>query len=145
MNKLKTQIWTQEQQNHQRMFRDHAFKLEEMIPSRGVADQLLDLYLTTFETTYRIFHAPTLLRQYETFWAAGTTETVLLAKLLALMAVSSGFYSPVTKLDDGQPLHQAAARWLIGRAVLGDVGVRGFQHQHGLAAGAVSLDNCATV
>lgn len=113
MNKLKTQIWTQEQQNHQRMFRDHAFKLEEMIPSRGVADQLLDLYLTTFETTYRIFHVPTLLQQYETFWAAGTTETVLLAKLLALMAVSSGFYSPVTKLDDGQPLHQAASRWLM--------------------------------
>ena len=113
MNKLRRQIWSREQQNHQRAFRDHAFKLEEMIPVRGVADQLLDLYLATFETTYRLFHVPTLLQQYETFWAAGTTETVLLAKLLALMAVSSGFYSPATKLDDGQLLHQAAARWLM--------------------------------
>lgn len=113
MNKLRLQVLAQEQQNHQRTFREHAFKLEEMMPTRAVVDQLLDLYLVTFETTYRILHVPTFKQQYETYWATGTIDTVFLAKLFASMAASSCFYSPAIKLEDGEPLHQAGARWLI--------------------------------
>lgn len=113
MNKLRQQVLAQEQQNHQRTFREHAFKLEEMMPTRAVADQLLDLYLATFETTYRIFHVPTFKQQYETYWATGTVDTVFLAKLYAAMATSSCFYNPAIKLEDGEPLYQAGARWLI--------------------------------
>ena len=113
MNKLRLQVLTQEQQNHQRTFREHAFKLEEMMPARAVADQLLDLYLATFETTYRILHVPTFRQQYETFWTTGAVDMVFLAKLLASMAASCCFYSPAIKLEDGEPLYQAGARWLI--------------------------------
>lgn len=112
MGRLKTQLWSRERQDHQRAYREHAFKLEEMLPSRAVADQLPDLYMSTFETTHRILHVPTFLQQYETYWAdPRNADMVFLAKLLALMAVSSCFFSSATKLDGRESLYQTAARW----------------------------------
>lgn len=59
MKQFKRGLWSQENQDHQRAFREQAFKLEDMVPPRNVADQLLQLYLETFETTYRVLHVPT--------------------------------------------------------------------------------------
>ena len=100
MNRLKVQVWSRERQDHQRAYREHAFKLDEMVPERGVVDKLLDLYLSTFETTYRILHIPTFLQQYEDYWMGPqNADMAFLAKLLALMAISSSFYTPATKLN----------------------------------------------
>ena len=39
-----------------------------LLPSRAVADELIGLYLTYIESTHRILHVPTILRDVETFW-----------------------------------------------------------------------------
>lgn len=71
MKKFKVKLWPRESQDHQCAFREQAFKLDEMVPSRKVADQLLRLYLDTFETTFRVLHIPTFLQQYKNYWASG--------------------------------------------------------------------------
>lgn len=114
MNRLKVQVWSRERQDHQRAYREHAFKLDEMVPERGVVDRLLDLYFSSFETTYRILHLPTFMQQYEDYWVQPqNTDMAFLAKLLASMAIGSCFFTPATKLNGTESLHQAAARWIM--------------------------------
>lgn len=95
MKSFKCELWSRESQDHQRAFREQAFNLIEMVPERNVADQLLQLYLNTFETTYRILHIPTFLKQYEAYWAdtdPSKLDIGFVAQLLAVMAVGSCFY-----------------------------------------------------
>ncbi|BCR92288.1 putative C6 transcription factor [Aspergillus chevalieri] len=114
MEKLKHQMWSRERQNHQRTYRDHAFRLEEMVPARPFADQLVHLYLSTFETTHRILHYQEFMRQYEAYWTDPmNADTVFLAKLLAVMAVGSSFYSPETKPTGRESMHQTTSRWIM--------------------------------
>ncbi|CAG7925158.1 unnamed protein product [Penicillium olsonii] len=40
-----------------------------MLPSRGVVDELMSLYLTYIESTHRILHVPSFLREVDEFWA----------------------------------------------------------------------------
>ncbi|PWY65009.1 C6 transcription factor [Aspergillus sclerotioniger CBS 115572] len=112
---FKGELWSRERQEHQRAFRDKPPTLEEMVPPRHVADELLNLYLTTFETTHRILHIPTFLEQYENFWAGlQPREPSFVAKLLALMAASCCFLSPTTKINGEGPVYQTAAEWIAG-------------------------------
>ncbi|KAI9927297.1 hypothetical protein MW887_003684 [Aspergillus wentii] len=114
MRKFKKEVWNREREEHQRAYRDQAFKLEEMIPSKEIADELLELYLTTFETTYRILHVPTFLRQYELHWSGSQpTDMVFIAKLLVLMAASSCFYSQNTRINERSTLQRAAVGWTM--------------------------------
>ncbi|KAF7592394.1 hypothetical protein BBP40_000312 [Aspergillus hancockii] len=102
-----------EKQDHQRV---NAFTLEEMLPHRRVADELVNLYLSTFETAYRVLHVPTFLKQYEAYWTSactGTTDTAFIAKLLAVMAASSCFFSSTTRLNEKDTLHSAAGGWIM--------------------------------
>ena len=114
LKKLRGEVCSREQQDHQRVYREKAFSMEEMVPHRRVADELLSLYLSTFETTYRILHVPTFLKQYDAYWA-GTEQVdmVFLAKLLALMAASSCFFGPTTRLNETDTLHSSASAWII--------------------------------
>lgn len=114
LKKLRGEVCSREQQDHQRVFRERAFSMEEMIPHKRVADELLSLYLSTFETTCRILHVPTFLKQYDAYWA-GTEQgdQVFLAKLLALMAASSCFFGPTTRLNETDTLHSSASAWII--------------------------------
>ncbi|RAL13235.1 putative C6 transcription factor [Aspergillus homomorphus CBS 101889] len=112
---FKGEVWARERQDHQRAFRNKSWNLEEMVPPRHVADELVNLYLSTFEMTYRILHVPTFLEEYEAYWTAtGPRDRCFVAKLLALMAASSCFLSPTTKIDGGEKLHEAAAEWIAG-------------------------------
>ncbi|KAJ5334595.1 hypothetical protein N7541_004437 [Penicillium brevicompactum] len=43
--------------------------LVAMLPSRGVVDELISLYLTYIESTNRILHVPSFLREIDAFWA----------------------------------------------------------------------------
>lgn len=114
LKKSKGELWSREKQDHQRAYREKAFTLGEILPPRRVADELLNVYLATFETTYRILHVPSFLEQYEAYWKdTGSTDMVFLAKLLALMAASSGFFSPATRLSEKETLHTAAAGWVV--------------------------------
>ncbi|THC93032.1 hypothetical protein EYZ11_007486 [Aspergillus tanneri] len=114
MKKLKGEVWSRERQDHQRAYREKAFTMEKMIPDRRVADELLNLYLSTFETTYRILHVPTFRKQYEMFWSSSEkTDMIFVAKLLALMAASSCFFGPTTRLNENDTLHRSASAWII--------------------------------
>ncbi|PLN80381.1 putative C6 transcription factor [Aspergillus taichungensis] len=114
LKKSKGELWSREKKDHQRAYREKAFALGEILPPRRVADELLNVYLATFETTYRILHVPSFVEQYEAYWdGTGTTDMVFLAKLLALMAASSGFFSPTTRLSEKETLHTAAAGWVV--------------------------------
>ncbi|KAI9376516.1 hypothetical protein BJX61DRAFT_530813 [Aspergillus egyptiacus] len=73
----------------------HTPKLEELLPDRSLAEQLMKLYFSTFETTVRILHLPSFIEQWDLFWGSLQGQTdgsfssdIFIAKLLALMACS---------------------------------------------------------
>ncbi|KAJ5739122.1 hypothetical protein N7533_011906 [Penicillium manginii] len=114
MKKFKCEMWSQESKDHQSAFREQAFKLEEMVPPQQVADHLLRLYLDTFETTFRILHIPTFLKQYTDYWAAGQkSESAFIAQLLAVMAAGSCFYTPSAEQDDRDSYQKPAMKWIM--------------------------------
>src|SRR5689334_7814729 len=62
--------------------------LLRLIPDRQTTDSLVRCYIDTFETTYRILHVPTFLRQYESIWKDPPEFTSsFLVVLLLVMAV----------------------------------------------------------
>ncbi|KAK1147160.1 hypothetical protein N8T08_001899 [Aspergillus melleus] len=77
-------------------------RLEELVPSRNVADTLVNLYFSSFETTFRILHRPQFMSEYVDYWNTQrpsgnrAPRTLFVAKLLALMACSSNFYESQT-------------------------------------------------
>jgi hypothetical protein len=114
MKKLKTDLWSRETEDHQRNFREQAFMLNEMVPQRPVADHLLQLYLDTFETTYRILHTPTFLKQYADYWAnTQPIDMAFVAQLLAVMAAGSCFYVPPPGHDDRDTFQKPAMKWIM--------------------------------
>ncbi|KAJ5160764.1 uncharacterized protein N7482_007768 [Penicillium canariense] len=114
MKKFKCEMWSRESQEHQRSFREQAFKLEEMVPSRTITDQLLQLYLDTFETTYRILHIPSFLKQYAEYWANPQKPDVgFIAQLLAVMAAGSQFYLPSPERDERDAYQKPAIKWMM--------------------------------
>jgi hypothetical protein len=114
MKQFKTELWSRETQDHQREFREQAFKLNEMVPSRKVVDHLVQLYLDTFETTYRVLHMPTFFKQYEDYWAnTQPIDMAFVAQLLAVMAAGSCFYVPPSGDDDHDIFQKPAIRWIM--------------------------------
>jgi hypothetical protein len=39
-----------------------------LLPTRDIADRQVNLYIKTFETTYRILHVPTFMEEYNKYW-----------------------------------------------------------------------------
>ncbi|CAG8144340.1 unnamed protein product [Penicillium olsonii] len=114
MKRFKTELWSRETQDHQREFREQAFKLNEMVPPRAVVDHLLRLYLDTFETTYRVLHTPTFLKQYSDYWANPQSPDMgFVAQLLAVMAAGSCFYVPPPGRDECDIFQKPAIRWIM--------------------------------
>jgi len=73
-------------------------ELESLIPSRALADYLIDLYFSTFENTLRILHVPSFMIEYNAFWIScgersgcKSCTDVFAAKLLASMTCASCF------------------------------------------------------
>ena len=63
-------------------------KLLRLVPLREESDNLVRIYLKDFETTFRVLHIPTFLRQYEAFWAApNEARTDFLVILVLVLAV----------------------------------------------------------
>ncbi|KAL4878227.1 fungal-specific transcription factor domain-containing protein [Aspergillus karnatakaensis] len=115
MKKFRGELRTRETQEQERVKNGKALQLEEMLPPRNIADELLNLYISTFETTYRILHLPSFLREYETYWTApGSADTVFTAKLLSLMAAASCFINSATTVNGKDTLHDVAVGWILG-------------------------------
>ncbi|KKZ58609.1 hypothetical protein EMCG_05505 [[Emmonsia] crescens] len=77
------------------------------LPQRDIADKLVDCYLRTTETIYRILHIPTFKRDYEEVWLNGATpDTTFLVQLKLVLAIGATIY------DDTFSLRASAIRWV---------------------------------
>ncbi|KAJ6151524.1 hypothetical protein N7470_007121 [Penicillium chermesinum] len=113
LKKFKSELWSRDSENHQRAFREQAFRLEEMVPARTVADQLVQLYLDTFESSYRILHIPTFLNQYAAYWTSPEHDMKFTAQLLAICAAGSCFYVPLPGHEQHDEYQQPAMKWIL--------------------------------
>lgn len=79
------------------------------LPPKDVADKLVDCYLQTTETIYRILHVPTLRRDYEALWVSDTEpDTVFLVQLKLVLAIGATTY------DEQFSLRASAIQWVYG-------------------------------
>ncbi|RDW76881.1 putative Zn(II)2Cys6 transcription factor [Aspergillus mulundensis] len=77
------------------------------LPPKGVADELVDCYLRTIETTFRVLHVPTFKTEYDALWVSdaqpSTAFTVQLKLVLALGAIT---------YDERFSMRPSAVRWV---------------------------------
>ncbi|KAK0722143.1 hypothetical protein B0T26DRAFT_641820 [Lasiosphaeria miniovina] len=77
------------------------------VPTRPVADVLINGYLRTFETVYRILHVPSFLAEYERYWEQPHMATQAFIVLMQVcMAIGACFH------DDTYSLRAQATGWI---------------------------------
>lgn len=77
------------------------------LPPKAIADELLDCYLQTSESIYRVLHVPSFRRDYESIW--GTESEVdkpFLVLLKLVLAIGAATY------DENFTLRPSATRWV---------------------------------
>ncbi|KAJ5721010.1 uncharacterized protein N7483_008944 [Penicillium malachiteum] len=115
------------QRRLQRTYQTHAQMnsepqgLESMIPARPITDELVQIYLSTFETTLRILHVPQFLAEYEEFWNSTDqpssndwSRDVFAAKLLGVLICATPLVDTEISTDEdrSQVSNRAAKGWL---------------------------------
>ncbi|KAI1084576.1 hypothetical protein F5B20DRAFT_591586 [Whalleya microplaca] len=77
------------------------------LPTKDVADELVDCYLRTTETVYRILHIPTFKKMYEALWVSGSnSDAAFLVQLKLILAIGATAY------DEQFSLRTLAIRWV---------------------------------
>ncbi|KAK2812413.1 hypothetical protein FQN50_001414 [Emmonsiellopsis sp. PD_5] len=77
------------------------------LPPRDVADKLVDCYLRTFESVYRVLHVPTFKRDYDALWAPGSEPpTSFLVQLKLVLAIGATTY------DEKFSMRSSAIHWV---------------------------------
>ncbi|GAB1321002.1 Transcription factor domain-containing protein [Madurella fahalii] len=77
------------------------------LPASDLADELVDCYLRTIETVYRIQHIPTFMRDYEALWRSDAdTDASFLVQLKLVLAIGATTY------DERFSLRSSAIRWV---------------------------------
>lgn len=78
------------------------------LPMRELADVLVDRYLQTIETVYRIVHIPTFREQYRSLWdtAREKRDRSFIVQLKLILALGTVTY------DDDFSLRRQAVRWI---------------------------------
>ncbi|RDL38255.1 Uncharacterized protein BP5553_02595 [Venustampulla echinocandica] len=77
------------------------------LPPKNVADELVDCYLRTTETVYRVLHVPTFKRDYGALWLSDTEpDTAFLIQLKLVLAIGASTY------DEQFSLRVSAVRWV---------------------------------
>ncbi|KAH8900473.1 hypothetical protein GQ53DRAFT_128511, partial [Thozetella sp. PMI_491] len=77
------------------------------LPSKDVADELVDCYLRTTETVYRVLHVPTFRRDYEALWVANTEPDMGFIVLLKLVLANGA-----ATYDNKFSLRPSALQWV---------------------------------
>ncbi|KAK2762687.1 hypothetical protein FQN54_000861 [Arachnomyces sp. PD_36] len=73
--------------------------IHDLVPSREVADQLVEAYLRTFESVFRVLHIPSFLREYNDSWNNPKSSShEFVVKLLLVMAIGMVFLPERSKL-----------------------------------------------
>ncbi|SPO02031.1 uncharacterized protein DNG_04704 [Cephalotrichum gorgonifer] len=78
------------------------------LPAREVCDRLIDCYLQTSESLYRILHIPSFIRAYEAIWDSPDTvpNPAFLVQLKLVLAIGAPVY------DDTYSLRTPAVHWI---------------------------------
>ncbi|EEH35742.2 LOW QUALITY PROTEIN: hypothetical protein PAAG_00065 [Paracoccidioides lutzii Pb01] len=92
---------------------------KDLVPTRETADLLVQGYLRTFETVYRILHVPTFQQEYLQFWInPQSARPTFVVRLLLVMAFGTCFYKgqdvSITPRTTAAPWIYAAQAWLGG-------------------------------
>ncbi|KAF2012783.1 hypothetical protein BU24DRAFT_465141 [Aaosphaeria arxii CBS 175.79] len=87
--------------------------LRKLLPDQQTVTKMIDLYMNTFETTYRILHIPSFWQEYQIFWGPSEQcNSDLEAVVLAIVACVS-----VTRADEVTK-HQPNGSTFRNRAVV---------------------------
>ncbi|KAH7309764.1 hypothetical protein B0I35DRAFT_397873 [Stachybotrys elegans] len=80
------------------------------VPSRPVADTMAQHYFASFESSYRVLHAPSFWNEYEQYWENPemSSESARL-KILLVVAIGSGVNSHI---DDDISFRDMAVQWI---------------------------------
>ena len=88
-----------------------AMEFWQYVPPRAIAHQLVQSYLRTFETIFRVLHVPTFQQEYTQYWNSpqGASEFFVI-KLLLTMAIGTSFYQGPDNTD--YSLRDSASLWI---------------------------------
>ncbi|OBT42525.1 hypothetical protein VE00_06212 [Pseudogymnoascus sp. WSF 3629] len=88
-------------------FRDH-------VPPRETSDLLIQGYIRTFESVFRIIHIPSFMNEYEDFWVnPKAARDLYVIKLLLVMAIGTCFYQETSNSDPSlASLRAGATQWI---------------------------------
>ncbi|PGH00032.1 hypothetical protein GX51_06031 [Blastomyces parvus] len=106
--------------------------MNDLVPPREAADQLVSGYLRTFESVYRILHVPTFQQEYVQFWnSPQSASQAFVVRLLLVMALGTCFYngpdSSITPRITAARWIYAAQAWLGGPFEKSRVNIAGVQ------------------
>ncbi|KAJ5372489.1 hypothetical protein N7517_004495 [Penicillium concentricum] len=93
--------------------------LISMLPSRGVVDELVGLYITYIESTHRILHVPSFLRELDQFWAMldspASISTAFTVQVLLVLACAWNLadFSSLQSKSVGELKCQSAMEWTL--------------------------------
>ncbi|KAJ4290529.1 hypothetical protein N0V90_010746 [Kalmusia sp. IMI 367209] len=77
------------------------------LPPKSITDDLVDCYLRTHESVYRILHIPSFRRSYESLWVTDTEpDPTFIVQLKLVLALGAASY------DDNFTLRPSAIRWV---------------------------------
>lgn len=78
------------------------------LPPRDVTDKLVDCYLKSTESLYRILHIPSFKKEYEALWVSGASkpDSIFLVQLKLVLAIGATTY------DEGFSFRTQAVRWI---------------------------------
>lgn len=118
LERVKRGVWKKEPLNKPLPVPD-TMTLIILLPSRRVVDDLVILYLTYIESTHRILHVPSFLRELEHFWAQKETPDIVspafVVQLLLVLACAWNLADPDTlksKSDDSLKCY-TALEWIL--------------------------------
>lgn len=77
------------------------------LPTKDICDELVDCYLRTTETVYRVLHVPTFRKEYEALWLSDVEPNAsFLVQLKLVLAIGATTY------DEKFSLRATAIRWV---------------------------------
>lgn len=80
------------------------------VPKRATSDELVQAYLQTFESVYRIVHVPSFRQEYDLYWnSPQSASTAFVIKLLLVMAIGTCFYQDPAESDS---LRSSSSQWI---------------------------------
>ncbi|KAI9737560.1 MAG: hypothetical protein M1834_009715 [Cirrosporium novae-zelandiae] len=90
-------------------------ELFSLLPTQEVMDNLLQLYFSTYETTYRILHGPTFWDEYRSFWEDPEKRRsgfmVLLLSIIATVYCGSS-KEPFSYIADSSSAREMSILWI---------------------------------